>query len=305
MSDLKKWQGCLMGLAVGDAVGASVEFKERGTFKPVTDMNGGGPFKLPKGYYTDDTIMALCLADSLLYSDGFDPKDQMNRYVNWMDFGHRSPTGTCFDIGSTTYNALDDYKFRGNPYAGNTSNYSSGNGAIMRMAPIPMFFKTMDEVMLYSKQMSSTTHGSPFCLLSAELFSMTVKLALLGFSKDHILKEAINYIDNNDTLYNSKLTVLNTDFYKKSIDEIKGSGFVLESLEASLWCFFNTDNYKDAVLKATNLGDDTDTTAAITGQLAGAYYGIDDIPEKWVKQIYEYQEILDISDRLFFKHENK
>ena len=96
MNDLKKWQGCLMGLAaVGDAVGASVNLKDRGTFKPVTDMNGGGPFNLPKGYYTDDTIMALCLADSLLYSDGFDPKDQMNRYVNWMDFGHRSPTGTC------------------------------------------------------------------------------------------------------------------------------------------------------------------------------------------------------------------
>lgn len=305
MNDLKKWQGCLMGLAVGDAVGASVEFKERGTFKTVTDMNGGGPFKLPKGYYTDDTIMTLCLADSLLYSDGFDPKDQMNRYVNWMDFGHRSPTGTCFDIGSTTYNALDDYKFRGNPYAGNTSNYSSGNGAIMRMAPIPMFFKTTEEVLYFANRMSATTHGSPFCLESAEIFAHAIKMALNGYSKEYILEDVYERIEKSQSILGVATNVLKSGFHLKSIDEIKGSGFVLESLEASLWCFFNTANYKDAVLKATNLGDDTDTTAAITGQLAGAFYGIDDIPDKWVKQIYNYQEILDISDRLFFKHENK
>lgn len=305
MNDLKKWQGCLMGLAVGDAVGASVEFKERGTFKSVTDMNGGGPFNLPKGYYTDDTIMALCLADSLLYSDGFDPKDQMNRYVNWMDFGHRSPTGTCFDIGSTTYNALDDYKFRGNPYAGNTSNYSSGNGAIMRMAPIPMFFKTAEEVLYFANRMSATTHGSPFCLESAELFANVLHLALEGYSKEYILEVVYAYIDKSQSIKCVATNVFKHGFHLKHVDDIKGSGFVLESLEASLWCFFNTANYKDAVLKATNLGDDTDTTAAITGQLAGAFYGIDDIPDKWVKQIYNYQEILDISDKLFFKHENK
>jgi len=300
-----RWLGCFFGLAIGDAVGMQVEFMDRDTFPPVTDMKGGGPFKLNKGYYTDDTIMALCLAESLIQKNGFDPIDQMNRYVNWMNCGYKSPTGKCFDIGTTTACALDSYEYTKNPYSGNTSNYSSGNGAIMRMAPIPMYFKKIEDVWYYAVKMSSTTHASPFCLTCAELFAGVIKLALLGHDKNYILKEIYSYINGDDVLQGIATNVLKEGFITKTVDQIKGSGFVIASLEAALWCFFNTDNYRDAVLAAVNLGDDTDTTAAIVGQLAGAYYGYEGIPEKWLKDIYNYDELLHISESLFNLHEQQ
>lgn len=303
MERIDRWRGCLLGLAIGDAVGASVEFLERGTFPEVTDMNGGGPFCLKKGYYTDDTIMAVCLAQSLVEKKAFDPENQMNRYVNWYEYGYNSPTGVCFDIGGTTAAALRKYQMTGNPYAGSRDSRSSGNGGIMRMAPIPMFYKDMDQVVEYSKKMSSTTHASAVCLSCAEIFARAIKRALMGYDKDYILKDIYVIIESDNCLKNMKTTTLKEGFHTKHINDIKGSGYVLESLEAALWCFFNTDTYEQAVLKATNLGNDTDTTAAIVGQLAGAYYGVEAIPKKWRDVIYNYDELVYLSDNLYILSE--
>src|SRR6185295_11989560 len=140
MNQEERFRGCLLGLAVGDAVGTTLEFRRRGTFEPLTDMVGGGPFGLLPGQWTDDTSMALCLATSLVERDGFDARDQMERYCWWADRGYLSSTGKCFDIGNTVASALRRYQRDGNPYAGSRDQNSAGNGCIMRLAPIPMYF---------------------------------------------------------------------------------------------------------------------------------------------------------------------
>ena len=137
---LNRFRGCLVGLAVGDAIGTTVEFKERGSFAPVTDLVGGGPFNLKAGQWTDDTSMALCLAKSLLISKGFDANDLMSRFCRWWNEGYLSSTGECFDIGVTVSESLLSYTLSGNPFSGSTDPMSAGNGSIMRLAPIPMFF---------------------------------------------------------------------------------------------------------------------------------------------------------------------
>src|SRR4051812_7413413 len=135
-----RYRGCLLGLACGDAVGTTVEFSPRGSFPPVTDMTGGGPFNLQPGEWTDDTSMALCLDESLAYRNGFDAVDQMNRYCNWRSVGYMSSNGHCFDIGMTVSRALDRYCESGDPYAGDIDAKTAGNGALMRLAPVPMFY---------------------------------------------------------------------------------------------------------------------------------------------------------------------
>ena len=162
MATQNRFRGCLLGLACGDAVGTTVEFKARGTFEPVTDMVGGGPFKLKPGQWTDDTSLALCLATSLIERDGFDPLDQMERYCRWQREGYLSSTGECFDIGNTTASALHKFKATGEPYAGSTDSWAAGNGSIMRLAPVPkFFFPDREQVIHYSGESSQ----NPCCLV--------------------------------------------------------------------------------------------------------------------------------------------
>ena len=157
----QRYQGCLLGLAAGDAVGTVAEFKPRGSFPPVTDMTGGGPFRLQPGQWTDDTSMALCLADSLIACGGFDAADQMSRYVRWWREGYLSSTGACFDIGNATRDALSRYRDTGEPFAGSTDPYSAGNGSLMRLAPAPLFFASDPELAIrMSAESSRTTHGA-------------------------------------------------------------------------------------------------------------------------------------------------
>jgi ADP-ribosyl-[dinitrogen reductase] hydrolase len=154
--------GCLLGLACGDALGTTVEFRGRDTFVPVRDMVGGGPFDLQPGQWTDDTSMALCLGKSLLDRDGFDPADQMDRYVRWWRSGYLSSTGECFDIGSTTRTALETYLCSGDPFAGSTNPRSAGNGSLMRLAPVVLFFHgDLSATIHHAAESSRTTHGAP------------------------------------------------------------------------------------------------------------------------------------------------
>ena len=163
--DLNRCHGCLLGLAVGDAVGTTVEFQPRGSFSPVTDMMGGGPFHLKPGQWTDDTSMALCLGTSLIARNGFDPVDQMDRYWDWYQNGYLSSTGNCFDIGNTVRNALERYKQTGDPFSGGNDPYSAGNGSLMRLAPIPLFyFPDLEKSIKFAGESSRTTHGALECL---------------------------------------------------------------------------------------------------------------------------------------------
>jgi len=185
---IERYRGCLLGLAVGDAVGTTLEFKPAGSFKPIIGMAGGGPFRLKPGEWTDDTSMALCLATSLVEKNGFDPKDQMDRYCRWWKDGYLSSNGRCFDIGQTVAQALQRFQKTGDPIAGSTSPHSAGNGCIMRLAPVPMFyFDDPEEAIERSAESSRTTHGAAACLDACRYFATLLIGALSGSSKEDIL----------------------------------------------------------------------------------------------------------------------
>ncbi len=296
MNTHERFRGCLLGLAAGDAVGTTVEFKQRGTFAPVTNMVGGGPFGLKLGQWTDDTSMALCLATSLVETEGFDPRDQMDRYCRWRDEGYLSSTKRCFDIGGTVSSALRRYRQTNKPYAGSTSPDTAGNGSIMRLAPVPMFYWPDRAAAIEKAGLSSaTTHSCPECLDACRLFASILISTLDGRPKEEVL-----YGHGDVQRLSAKVAAIaRGDYRHKSEDQVRGTGYVIESLEAALWCFATTDSFRDAILKAANLGDDADTTAAVCGQVAGAYYGESGILEEWRTRLAKGDLIGDLADRLW------
>ncbi|NLJ25113.1 MAG: ADP-ribosylglycohydrolase family protein [Firmicutes bacterium] len=296
----ERFRGCLLGLAVGDAVGTTVEFRPRGTFPSVTDMIGGGPFQLLPGQWTDDTSMALCLASSLVEREGFDAHDQMDRYSRWHHEGYLSSTGVCFDIGGTVASALHYYQQTGDPYAGSTNPMSAGNGCIMRLAPISMFFYTdLDAIEQYAAESSRTTHGAQECVDACRLFGRIICRALLGRPKDEAVFGDYGRFRGAPRI----VAIAQGAWLGKDEAEIHGSGYVVDSLEAALWCFMHTETFEDAILRAANLGDDADTTAAVCGQLAGAYYGESAIPSSWLERLTMRREITRLADRLAMRYE--
>jgi len=295
MDLLERFRGCLLGLATGDAVGTTVEFQRRGSFSPVTDMVGGGPFNLQPGQWTDDTSMALCLATSLIEVGAFDAQDQMNRYCQWYEQGYLSSTGRCFDIGNTVSQALQQYKRSGNPFSGSTHPRSAGNGCLMRLAPVPMFyFPDRDRMLHFAAESCRTTHGAAECIDASRLLADLLFRAFSGASKAAILFDSDPAIVPSPSIQ----AIARGDYQQKSVHEIRGTGYVTESLEAALWCFWSTETYEQAILAATNLGDDADTTAAICGQVAGAYYGTSGIPPHWLSRLAMRDEITELADQL-------
>jgi ADP-ribosyl-[dinitrogen reductase] hydrolase len=295
MTNQDRMRGCLLGLAAGDAVGTSVEFKPRGTFTPVTDMLGDGPFHLQAGQWTDDTSMALCLAASLVEGRDFDPADQMQRYLRWYDHGYMSSTGACFDIGNTTRQALERFRSSGKPMSGSNHPSTVGNGSLMRLAPVAMFYApSRKKAQTYAARSSRTTHAAPLCLEACALFADMLVLALAGAEK-----EAILFPGGRGWLKSAEMRAIAAGQYRdKDVGSIRGSCYVVDCLEAALWCFWHTDTFAQAILAAANLGDDADTTAAVCGQLAGAYYGASGIPACWLEKLSMRAEITTLADGL-------
>ena len=293
MNEQDRFRGALLGLAAGDAVGVTLEFCSRGS-AVLTDMVGGGAFGLRPGEWTDDTSMALCLATSLLEKNGFDAEDQMQRYVRWWETGYLSSTGKCFDIGSTVELALRTYIDTGVYFAGPRGKRSAGNGSIMRLAPVLMFYYPDEAAAIrYSADSSRTTHGAEESVDACRLFGGMLYRALAGRTKDGVLGGDAGFKGAE------KIAALARGEYAGlDSDQIAGTGYVVKSLEAALWCFHHTGSFADAVLKAANLGDDADTTAAVCGQLAGAFYGLEGIPATWCRRVARGDEILEIADRL-------
>jgi ADP-ribosyl-[dinitrogen reductase] hydrolase len=282
-----RYLGCLLGLAVGDAVGTTVEFRPRGSFAPLTDMVGAGPFGLKSGQWTDDTSMALCLAESLLAHGGFDARDQMGRYLNWWKWGYLSSTGTCFDIGMTVRSALEHFEISGEPFSGSLDPKSAGNGSLMRLAPVALFYgPNIDEVVKFSAQSSRTTHGAPEAVECCQLLGFVLARCLAEMPKHEVLD------GSGLALTEPKVLELAAGHHiNKSRGEVRGSGYAVASLEAALWCFHTTSTFEAAVLEAANLGEDADTTAAIVGQVAGAFYGVQGIPATWLEKLHMREEI--------------
>jgi ADP-ribosylglycohydrolase len=299
---LNRYKGALLGLATGDAVGTTLEFKPPGTFSPIDDMVGGGPFNLKPGQWTDDTSMALCLAESLLEQANFDPVDQLKRYVRWYTKGHLSSTGHCFDIGNATRSALHQFQKTGEPYCGSTHPHSAGNGSIMRLVAVPMAYaKNPAQAIELSGDSSRTTHGTQSCIDACRYFGGLIVGALNGVSKDELLSIRYSPLPG---YWDDKPLVPEIDevaagsFKQKNPPKIQGSGYVVKSLEAALWAFYHSDNFREGCLLAVNLGDDADTTGAVYGQLAGAYYGEQDIPTAWQEQLAMRDLILSFAERL-------
>jgi ADP-ribosyl-[dinitrogen reductase] hydrolase len=293
-----RYRGALLGLAGGDAVGTTVEFSPRGTFTPLTDMVGGGPFHLTPGQWTDDTSMALCLAASLVEQGDFDARDQMDRYVAWMQHGYMSSTGVCFDIGVTTSTALRAYLKSNDPYSGSTDPRAAGNGSLMRLAPVPMFYyPDLATAIARSGESSRTTHAAPECVDACRYFAWLLCRAFAGEEKDSLLASS-DEVPFDPPLAPKIAAIATGSYRQKARDRIVGNGYVVNSLEAALWSFATTDDYESAILTAVNLGDDADTTAAICGQIAGAYYGVDAIPAPWLAKLALRGEIEQLADHL-------
>lgn len=285
VDSLDRYRGSLLGLAAGDAVGTTVEFEPPGTFAPVTGMSGGGPFGLRPGQWTDDTSMALCLAESLVEKQGFDAHDQMARYLRWYREGHLSSTGSCFDIGVTVRTALGRFEATGDPWSGSTDPNTAGNGSLMRLAPVPLFFAaTPAEAIERSGESSRTTHAAPAAVDACRYFGGLLAGVVAGAGKDELLGEMYSPVPGYwpaHPLCREIAEIARGSFKTKAPPRIVGSGYVVKSLEAALWAFHTTGSFAEGCLAAANLGNDADTTAAIYGQLAGAFYGAEGIPAAW------------------------
>lgn len=296
---LDRAMGCLAGLAVGDALGTTLEFESPGSFEPIDDIVGGGPFHLKPGQWTDDTSMALCLAESLLGCGGFDLRDQAERYVRWWREGHMSATGLCFDIGNTVRQALASFLMSGGAASGSTHPYSAGNGSIMRLAPVPIYYKRDDEAVRYSVESSRSTHQAPACLDACRYLGGILRGLIRGASKEEVLAPLYSPQGPLVLEDSSMAAVAKGSFKEKQPPAIRGTGYVVQSLEAALWAFYRSDNFRDGALLAVNLGEDADTTGAVYGQIAGACYGLSGIPAPWLEKIHQRELILNFARRLY------
>ena len=298
MANEDKYQGCLVGLAVGDAIGMPVEFMRQGSFEPVTDMRYGVGFNLPAGYWTDDTSMALCLADSLIQIGQYNSYDVMNKYWLWRSEGYRSSTGKCFDIGNQTSTAINEYIQKPVVEVGKEREWSAGNGSIMRLVPIVIAGHSsglsQEDVMELAKISARETHYSYEAEAGTALFAGLLYNALNTTQKDQILyfkdyKQDKHFIKILSSLNNVK---------NLSINGLEPEGYIVDTLLCALWAFLNYNNFKDGMLAVVNLGGDSDTIGAVYGQLAGAYYGYKNIPKKWLKQLYMHKDIANIANKL-------
>ena len=298
MNQVERFRGCLLGLAVGDALGTTLEFRSPGSFTPIQDMVGGGPFSLSPGEWTDDTSMALCLAESLINCHGMDLSDQMQRYVRWFREGYLSSTGACFDIGNTVRSALENFEKTGNPLSGSTDLFSAGNGSIMRLAPVPMYYANdLTASIRNSAKSSLTTHGTRTAVDACRYFGALITGALNGVAKSDLLRD--EYFADEDKLTEEIEQIARGSFKEKQPPDIKGTGYVVQSLEAALWAFDRSDSFGSGCLMAVNLGDDADTTGAVFGQIAGAYYGEAGIPNSWVSKIVLKDLIRSFADQIY------
>lgn len=299
-----RFLGSLLGLAVGDALGTTLEFKTPGSFTPLSDMVGGGPFGLLPGQWTDDTSMALCLAESLLRCGFHNPADQMDTYIRWMRKGHLSSNGRCFDIGNTVRSALQRYINTGTAYAGSTAERSAGNGSLMRLCPVVLyhFGQSAYGIIFLAGESSRTTHQHPACIDACRYFASLLLGALSGRDKRRLLTPLFTPEGWNwelAPLCQEIEEVALGSFYHRQPPDICGKGYVVKSIEAALWAFCHSQSFEEGALMAVNLGDDADTTGAIYGQLAGAFYGISGIPEHWVDRLADNAMLREFAEGLY------
>jgi ADP-ribosyl-[dinitrogen reductase] hydrolase len=268
--------GMLLGLAVGDALGTTLEFGPRRPLDDLhTEMIGGGIFDLSPGQWTDDTAMAVAMGRSLVQEKAFRPLSILNDWSKWYLQGKHACTGTCFDIGNATRRALD--AFLQNPTVVPTISANSlGNGSLMRVAPIVLFASDQDEAESLAYEQSILTHGEDAARATGWFGRLLFISATSGF----------------------ELALIPADILDRKRKDVSASGFYKDTLEAAIWAVATTFSFEDAVIQAVNLGDDADTVGAVTGQLAGAIYGQGNIPDRWLDRLEWRNELKDLACRL-------
>lgn len=303
----EKVKGLLFGTAVGDALGVSVEFKSREYIKtnPVKDMISGGVHNQAAGTWSDDSSLTFCLTESLI--NGFNPKDVADKFVKSVYEGYWTANGNFFDLGYATGLSVKKLKSGVSPLkSGSKTEDSNGNGSLMRISPLVFYIYKEPILERYKKTkiISSITHAHIRSIIACFYFMEFLRETLLGEDKyetySRLKKEIPSFlkylkIKNKEIKIFDKL--LSGDIYKLKESDISSSGYVVHTLEASVWCFMTEDSFKDIVLKAVNLGGDTDTIGAVSGAMAGLYYGFNSIPKKWVKKLARKEDILCLSER--------
>ena len=285
--------GAFLGLAVGDAVGTTLEFCPRDTQPRLKDMIGGSPFGQPPGGWTDDTSMALALADSLAACGTLDCRDLMDRFVRWWQEGEYSHVGRCIDIGTTTRAALELYRRTGDPLAGSTNPWSAGNGSLMRLAPVALrFWADRPRAIAAAAEQSRTTHGAEEAVDACRTFAELIADAIAGSPRADVL--APRAFEGAPAI----ARIMAGSWRGRARDTIRSSGYVVHTLEAAIWSVARTGDFRNAVLLAANLGGDADTVAAVTGQLAGALYGLGGIPDPWRERVVWKDRLLAAGRRL-------
>jgi ADP-ribosylglycohydrolase len=290
-----RFLGAMVGLAVGDALAAATQFRNPGTFTPVGDILGGGPFDLPRGAWSDDTAMALCLAESLLEVTSFDPRDQVTRYQQWQRQGHLSATGQCLGITASTAKALAQAGWRRQLFSGSHDPNQLDPEVLSRVAPVVMFyFAEASDAVTFASEQSRTTCQAPGAMEACKVLAACIYLALAGKPKAQVLELPPDLLDATAFRTSVSDIVANPGQPHKSAK----AGNVIEALDAALWAFRTTDNFRDGALKAANLGGNSDVTAAVYGQLAGAHYGVAGIPPQWRSSLIHKDLIEAMADRL-------
>jgi ADP-ribosyl-[dinitrogen reductase] hydrolase len=290
--------GGLWGALVGDALGVPVEFKSRATVQanPVADMRGFGSHNQPAGTWSDDGALILCTAESLLHSE-FDAQDMGERFVRWMNEAYWTATGVVFDIGGATADALMRIA-NGTPalQAGGCDEYSNGNGSLMRILPVTLHFanRPVEQFAGRVEYASAITHGHARSKLACVFYGLVVRQILAGAKTDTALDSAraeFTRLYDQVPDFRHFRAVLEDRFVTLSKGEIFSTGYVLHTLHASLWCLLTTTSFDECVLKAVNLGGDTDTTGCVAGGLAGVHYGIRAIPTEWLQPLPRHSEL--------------
>ncbi len=290
-------RGAMLGLATGDALGTTLEFTgPLDPFAPrVTQIVGGGPFGLPPGAWTDDTSMALCLGQSLVACGGFDARDQIERYVRWWRLGENSATGRCFDIGNATSSALRRYVESHDPFAGDPSPSAAGNGSLMRLAPVALAAASEVEAVEWAGLQSRVTHAAREAVDACRFYARLLWRAIDAAPKDALLDTSAGA---DLDLAPAVAAVASGSYQRAMPPVIQGTGYVVRALEAALWAFYHSTSFETGAILAVNLGQDADTTGAIYGQIAGAYYGVADIPAAWRACIIWHDQIIALADDL-------
>ena len=301
-SSLKeKIHNTIYGAATGDALGVPVEFRLRETIKhnPVTDMRGYGTYNLPEGTWSDDTSMTLCLADSIGETGGINYTDIMRRFHDWLFHAAYTSDNHVFDVGNACRTAIGRYGRGTAPLdCGMKDNACNGNGSLMRISPLPFYLletygcdaMNKEEAFEIVHNVSSLTHAHGISLAGCDIYCAVMLEILKGTEKDKLMQAAGEktaiYAEKHSEYrqaYSKYSRIFQADFAETPEKLIESSGYVVHTLEAVIWCFLNTDNYKDCVLKAVNLGSDTDSVACVAGSITGLYYG--DIPADWLSKL--------------------